>query len=198
MADVDVANRALGLLDEAPITALSEDVKAARLMNLHFVQTRRAEIAKHLWSFAIDSSSVTGTDSGSGAGTLNWTYTVPAASLRLLPLTYDGEPDGVPISYRVNGSTIYTDQESPRIVRYVQDVTDSDTWHPLFMEVMQAALAVKVAHPLTHKSGMIEIAQGAYQRALSEALRVNAAQSWGSFYGQSWPQARGDHRYWRA
>jgi hypothetical protein len=198
MNDLDVANVAIALLDETPIDALNEDVKAARLIATHYDQTRRAELTKNLWSFALASASVIGDDIGSGDGTLNWRYAIPPASLRVLPLTYDGEFGGVPISYRVVGPSIFTDQESPRIVRFVQDVTDPDAWPPLFTEVMAAALAVKVAHPLTHKTGMIEIAQNAYQRALSDARRVNAMQSFGQLYTQSWAQARGDHRYWRA
>lgn len=198
MEDLDVARMALDVLDEAPIESLTEDVKAARLLNRHYDQTRRAELAKHLWVFAIGSESVTGTDLGTGDGTLNWSYPRPTDALRILPLTYDGEPGGIPISWRQEGDVILSDQESPRIIRYIEDVTDPDNWSPLFVEVMVAALAVKIALPLTHKSGMVDVARSAYAEAVTAAIRGNAFEASGTLYRQSWAQARGDDRYWRA
>lgn len=194
----DIANMALGVLDEAPIDSLDDDNKAARLCNLHYDLTREAELQKHAWSFAIISDELTGTDLETGDGTLNWSFDVPADALRILPLTYDGEPQGVPISWRRQGSVILTDQESPRIVRYIGNLTDPDDWDALFTEVLVAALAVKIALPLTHKAGMLQIAQQAYDRALDAARQAHAFEQGSQLYQQSWATARGDNRYWRA
>ena len=70
---------------------------------------------------------------------------------------------------------------------------------PIFYTVLTAlgiepALAIKVAHPLTHKSGMIDIARSAYDRALDAALTANAIQRGGRFYTASWGSQRGDNR----
>ncbi|MER9854165.1 MULTISPECIES: hypothetical protein [unclassified Mesorhizobium] len=43
---LDIANMALAVLDEAPIDSLDQDVKAARLLNLHFDLAREAELTK--------------------------------------------------------------------------------------------------------------------------------------------------------
>lgn len=195
---VDIANMALAVLDEAPIDSLDEDVKAARLLNLHYDLTREAELSKHAWVFSILTEEVAGTDTGSGNGTLNFAYEVPADALRVLPLTFNGEPGGIPISWRQEAGLIYSDQESPRIIRYIANLTDPNDWDALFTEVLVAALAVKIAHPITHKSGMIDIARAAYDRALSEAFRANAIQRGGKLYTQSWASARGDNRFDRA
>jgi len=196
--EIEVVNMGIALLEEAPITALSDNNKVARLATLHYAVTRKAEIAKRPWAFAIASASVTGTNLGTGDGTLDWSYTVPAAALRVLPLTYNGEPNGIPISWRREGTTILSDQESPRILRYLQDRTDPNTWSPVFVDVVAAALAVKLALPLTHKSGMVELARNAYAEGLAEALRVNAFEASGSYFDAGWSSARGDNRYWRA
>jgi hypothetical protein len=50
LTQLDVANQALAVLDEAPIHSFEEDTKAARLLNLHFETTREAELAKHATS----------------------------------------------------------------------------------------------------------------------------------------------------
>jgi hypothetical protein len=192
---LDVANMALAVLDEAPIDSLDQDVKAARLLNLHFDLTCEAELTKYAWVFAILSASVAGTDTGSGSCTLNWAYELPADCLSPLPLTDNGEPGGVPISWRQEAGLIYSNMSSPRIIRYVANLTDPNDWDALFTEVVVAALAIKIAHPLTHKSGMIDIARGAYDRALDAAFNAHAIQRGGKLSTTSWAQARGD---WRA
>lgn len=196
--ETDIANMALGVLDEAPIANIDDDNTAARLCKLHFEQTRKAELAKHDWAFAIATDSVTGTDTLSGDGTLNWSYDIPTGALRILPLTYDGEADGIPISWRQVGAVILSDQDSPRKISYIEDKTDPTAWSPLFTEVFVAALAIKIALPLTHKSGMIDVAKAAYQTALQEALLANAMRGSGTLYTGSWASWRGDNRYWRA
>jgi hypothetical protein len=147
--------------------------------------------------FAILSASVPGTDTGSGDCTLNFAYELPADCLRPLPLTHNGEPDGVPISWRQEAGLIYSDRSGPLLIRYVANLTDPNDWDALFTEVLVAALAIKIAHPLTHKAGMIDIARSAYERALDAAFSANAIQRGGRFYAGSWAQQRGDNRYWR-
>ncbi|TPJ70461.1 hypothetical protein [Mesorhizobium sp. B2-6-7] len=194
---VDIANMALATLDEAPIDSLDQDIKAARLLNLHYDLTREAELTKYAWVFAILTASVVGSDTGSGDCTLNWAYELPADCLRPLPLTYDGEPNGVPISWRQEADIIYSDQSGPRIIHYVANLTDPNDWDALFTDVLVAALAVKIAHPLTHKAGMIDIARAAYDRAVDAAFRSQAIQRAGKLSTSSWAMQRGDTRYWR-
>jgi len=194
---LDIANMALAVLDEAPIDSLDQDVKAARLLNLHFDLTREAELTKHAWVFAILSASVAGADTGSSDCTLNFAYELPADCLRPLPPTHNGEPDGIAISWRQEAGIVYCDQPGPRLIRYVANLTDPNDWDALFTEVLVAALAIKIAHPLTHKSGMIDIARSAYDRALDAAFSAQAIQRGGRFYTASWAQQRGDNRTFR-
>lgn len=194
----DIANMALAVLDEAPIDSLDQDVKAARLLNLHFDQTRMSELTKHAWVFAILSTSLVGTDLGTDSDTFNWVYELPADCLRPLPLTYNGEPDGIPIGWRQEAGLLYSDQSSPRIIRYIANLTDPNDWDATFTEVLVAALAIKIALPLTHKSGMVDAARNAYDRALDDARTANAFQRSGSLSTSSWAFQRGDSRYWRA
>ncbi|OBQ66958.1 hypothetical protein [Mesorhizobium loti] len=191
---LDIANMALAVLDEAPIDSLDQDVKAARLLNLHFDLTREAELTKYAWVFAILRATVVGADTGGNDCGLSFAYELPADCLRPLPLTHNGEPDGVPISWRQEAGLIYSDQPGPLAIRYVANLTDPNDWDALFTEVLVAALAIKVAHPLTHKSGMIDIARSAYDRALDAALNANAFQRAGRFYSASWSSQRGDSR----
>jgi hypothetical protein len=164
------------------------------LLNLHFDLTREAELTKHAWVCAILAAAVAGSDTGSGEGTLNFAYELPVDCLRPLPLTHNGEPDGVPISWRQEAGLIYCDQPGPRLIRYVANLTDPNDWDALFTEVLVAALAIKIAHPLTHKSGMVDIARGAYDGALDAAFGANAIQRGGRLSTSSWAILRGDKR----
>ena len=53
-SEVDIANRALSMLGEARITALSDNNKAGRAMNARFDLLRDAELAAYPWRFSIN------------------------------------------------------------------------------------------------------------------------------------------------
>lgn len=189
-----IANMALALLDEAPIDSLVEDSKAARLLNLHYEQTRMAELKKHTWVFAIMSVSTESADVENGEGVGAYSYVLPSDALRVLPVTDNGEPDGYPLPWRQEAGVIYSSKSGPRRIRYIGNLIDPNDMDPLFIEVWTAAMAVKIAHPLTQKAGMIDIARNAYQTAIDDALRVNAIERGQQVQRQTWAQARGDWR----
>lgn len=194
---LDIANQALDLLTEGAIDSLEEDTKAARLVNRHFDTTVEAELRKHAWAFAIRRATVEGTDTGTGDGTLAYEYGLPADAVRLLPVTYDGDPHGVPVTFRQEGASFLSDQASLTSVRYIANVQDPGDWDVLFTEAVVAALAMKMAHALTGKASMIQVAQSAYDRAIAEARRANAIEQAGRLYRESWLLERGDYRHWR-
>jgi hypothetical protein len=189
-----VANMALATLDEAPIESLVEDSKAARQLNMHYEQTRMAELKKNTWVFAILSVSVESAAVENGEGVGAYSYTLPPDALRVLPVTENGEPDGYPLPWRQEAGLIYCPKSGPRRIRYIGNLIDPNDMDPLFIEVWTAALAVKIAHPLTHKTGMIDVARNAYQTALDDARRVNAIERGQQVTKQTWAQARGDYR----
>jgi hypothetical protein len=190
----DIANIALGLLDEAPIDSLAENNRAARMVNLHYEQTRMVELKKNTWVFAIMSVSTNSTAVDGGEDVGQYSYPIPPDALRILPLTENGEPDGYPIPFRQEAGFIYAGKEGPRRIRYIGNLIDPNDMDPLFIDVWTAAIAVKIAHAITHKTGMIDIALRAYQTALNEARRVNAFERGYQVTKQTWAQARRDYR----
>lgn len=189
-----IANMAIGMLDEAPIDSLAEDSKAARLLNLHYEQTRMAELKKNTWVFAIMSVTTESLAVEGGENVGQYSYPIPPDALRILPVTENGEPDGYPVPFRQEAGLLYAGVSGPRRIRYIGNLVDPNDMDPLFIEVWAAAIAVKIAHPLTHKTGMIDVARNAYQTALAEARRVNAVERGHMVPRQTWAQARGDYR----
>lgn len=191
VTNLDIANMALGVLDEAQIASFTEDSRAARLMTLHYDQTVEAELSKYVWSFATLSSELTAFDVG-GDGN-RYQYEIPSDALRVLPITHRG----LPVSWEQRDGAIYCAYEGPLTIRYVGRLTDPNDWNALFTDVVIGALALKLAHPITHKSGMVEMANSIYRTALQAALRANAIERAGQAYLTSWAYQRGDNRPWR-
>lgn len=193
----DVANMALDILTEGEIDSLDENIKPARMLSRHFDVVVEAELKANAWTFAILSEELSGTDLGTEEGTLNWQFELPEDALRPLPLTYNGQPDGIPITWRQEGGYVYTDQDSPRIVRYIANVQDPADWDALFTQAVAAKLALAIGHGLTGKASFEQIAQAKYDRAIAEAKRCNAIERSGRLYRESWALARGDNRFER-
>lgn len=184
LTPTDIASMALGLLTEAPIDSLDEDGRAARMLNLHYETTREAELTKREWVFARKTIEVEAADTGMSEWP--YAYELPADALRVLPLMSRNRE----ISWRQEGSQLYTFEGGDRTVRYIANLIDPNDWPAVFIELFAAALAVKVAHPITGKANMIEVARQAYNDAASRAYQLNAVQK-GPVEGRSsWADLR--------
>lgn len=188
----DVANMALGILVEAPIESLDDDNKAARLLNLHYETTRQSELTKQAWSFAIFRSEVERDPDAPTSSEYRYGYAIPDDALRVLPLTDTGEASGIRIPWKQEGGLILTNYESPRLVRYIGNLTDPGDWNALFVEALAARLAMKIAMPLTQKSSILQGAKVVYDEAVAEARRINAIESSSIAGSVSWSEYRGD------
>lgn len=198
VTQTDVANMALTLLTEATIESLDEDVRAARLLNTHWDTVVESELTLNAWGFAaIFPDDIDATDTGQD-GVFQYLYEVPDDFLRPVWLTRDGKPDGVPINWTLWGDGIRSDFSGPLKMPYIGNVIDPAEWGALFTRAVAAALAIPIAHPLTGKVNMIQVAQAAYDRAIADARRVNAIMKIGRQPETSWAVQRGDTRFWRA
>lgn len=180
----DIANMALGLLTEAPIESMDEDSRAARMLRLHYETTREAELTKSEWVFARKSMQVDGIETGD----TEWPYAfeLPEDCLRPLPpMLY-----GCEILYRQAGSTLAMAYGGTQTIHYIANLIDPNDWPAIFTDVLVAALAIKVAHAITGKPSMMQIAQQAYDRAYASAVRMNAVQKGTGRRATSWEDAR--------
>jgi hypothetical protein len=187
---------ALDLLTEAPIVSLAEDTKPARLLSRHYDLTRMAELQKHAWSFAIFRAELDEVDTASMPVGDNEIYShgyeLPSDALRVLSLTDTGETSGAEIPWKLEGSLILTNYESPRLVRYIGNLVDPDDWNPLFTEALAAAIARKIALPITGKPQFVQAAKLAYDEAIESARRMNLIESGSIDRPMTWAEERGD------
>lgn len=187
LTPLDIANMALGLLTEAPIDSLDEDSRAARMLRLHYETTREAELTKSEWVFARKSAQVDGVETNDP----EWPYgfELPDDCLRPLPPRLYG----CDILYRQAGSTLSMAYGGTQTIRYIANLIDPNDWPAIFTDVLVAALAIKIAHPITGKPSMMQIAQQAYDRAYASAVRQNAVQKGTGRRAIPWEDARAGH-----
>lgn len=104
-----------------------------------------------------------------------WTYRypIPDDCLTFLPLRTDGMFEGMPVSHEVEKGYLLTDS-SVAYARFIQRITDTTRFDPLFVEALSAKLAFKWAHWITGKASMAQTAKALYDDAIARAVRADS------------------------
>lgn len=175
-----ICNLALDTLTQAPLTDVDTDnTPESRWFVRNYEIARDAEYRAHPWKFATTRASLT-VDGTAPAFGWDCRYALPTGYIRLLPLTQDGEIDGMPIPHEIEADastgTLYilTDEPSTLKVRYIKQITDPTKFDPLFVVALGAKLAMMGAHRFTGKQSMLETAAALYSDAIAQARLANA------------------------
>jgi len=180
-SNVEIANSALTKLGASRITALTDNVKAAREINAIFELRRDYLLRTHNWSFAMTRASLPALDE-----TPAWGYTtlyqLPTDCLRVVQVNdtwvvpgladYTSGPDSEP--YKITGRRIETDIGAPLKLRYIKRVTDPAQFDAAFVEVFASDLADQVCEALTQSNTKREATRAVLRQSLLEAVRSNA------------------------
>lgn len=152
----EIANLALAMVGEERVTRLDTDTsKPARLCNEMLPQVRARCLSEHPWNFAVRRASLPALASSPSWG-YAYAYQVPADCIRVLEI--DGADPHEPWSRE--GTAILTDLTAPLSIRYIADVTDPARWSPMFVDMVAATLAERLALPLSaSQSSRAAIAQ---------------------------------------
>lgn len=187
--ELEIINMALDHLDEEFAIADNDQRPSVLILTRNFAQTRDALLVRHPWNFAVESQNLT-TSTTSTAG-WDYTFAIPAEVLRILPLQVRGRAGGQPIMHERRGSLLYVNAGDPLQVRYIKRVTDVTLFSPLFVEVLALALALRVAHAITHKQSYVDRLTAAYDRAMADAQRIDSLEgSAEAPLGEDWETAR--------
>lgn len=174
-SSTDIANMALDILKEAPISSLDDDRPIARWLKRNFTVTRNAVLERAEWNFSLVRAEIA-EDATEPAFGWDYQYTIPADCIRVIPLTQDGKSEGRPILHEIEGGKILTNQCGPLKVRYVENLENIDSYPASFSEAVAARLAMKMAHWLTGKTSYVKVAQGLYDDAMETAFLSDAVQ----------------------
>lgn len=167
---VEICNRALQILGEAPITSLSDGSKAAASCNLAYDPVRKALLRSHPWSCAIKRASLAETTAPAWGRA--HAYNLPSDFLRLHDDYY--EDNALTKDWEIEQRQILTDDVSPLYIRYIYDLDDPNTMDALFREALSATMAYQMAEYITQSNSKVAAAEKAMKTAIREARRTNA------------------------
>lgn len=197
MSEVLICNRALQLLGDDPIIALTDNSKRARAMNLAYAPVRDAELRRRRWKFSIARAQLPANATAPLSDYAN-AFPLPTDWLRLIGGADLGSyPDLADFSatrnalYSLEGRQVLTNLPAPLSIRYIRQVTDTSMFDAAFAEALCARLAYECCEQITQSDSKQQLAMARYKQAISEALRANALESaTESIADDSWIAAR--------
>lgn len=170
---VDITKDALQIITDKTIVSLDENSNAARQAKIAYPKARDFVLREYPWICA--TRRVLLPSSAETAAYGDWIrYRRPADDVRLLPVTLNGEADGTPAKYRLEGRFILTVVEAPLKYRYVTNNLDPVEMPPDLRHAIAAQMAVRLAEILTGSQTILSEALGRYRLALADAKRSDS------------------------
>lgn len=188
-SETEIANRALSMLGDTRITALTDDTKGARAMNARFIPLRDALLQEYPWRFAVTLVQLPAVSTAPAFG-YSQAYQLPADCLRPIEVgdnlafelavgvqyRIDGTNSSATAPYEIVGDQIHTDETAPLKFSYVARIENTGLFPPVFVEAFAARLAMDAAEELTQSAGKYDRAARAYSAAMNIAMRTDALQ----------------------
>lgn len=170
----DIANFALALYGEPPITALDEDNRAARVMNLQFDGVRDAVLRAHKWNFAIKRARP-----GPLAATPDFgfarAFPLPTDFLKMIDFNAVNQ-DFYQMEQVDDQRVIVTDSSIAEI-KYVARVTNTTLYDTLFIQALAARLASDTVYAVTNSAALEDTLWDRYEMKLAEARSMDGQEN---------------------
>lgn len=176
LSEVAIANMAIDVLDDDPITDLSDDTVVGRFMARNFGRVRDQVLTAFPWNVVRTRAALPADGSDPAFGWANQ-YTVPEDCLRLLPLRECGLLNGRQIPYEYEDRKVLTNAKAPLLVRYIRRETNVALFSPLLAAVIAYRLALLAAMNITGKSTYVDKAKSLLSEAWEEAKLVETLES---------------------
>lgn len=184
LSRTQIINGGLQIISANLIADPDEDTESARQAKAVYDQIVGAEIEAHAWYFAKRQAAL---PASATAPDFKYqrAFNLPADFARLVELNDNWVfsvmryVDASPVPpYELFGRAIFTNIDAPLKISYLSNavVADPTMWPALFGNVASAALAVRLAMPLTKSEGMVSLAEKVYQKELVRARKSNAIQ----------------------
>lgn len=149
-----IVNLALDRLGERTLLSLDDDTPTARRAKAQYPHQRDMLLRAQPWRFAMARASLPVLTDPPAFG-WQYAYERPTDALRVMPLTDNGEFDGLPVQHRFEGTRILTDRSGPLKVRYVKRDIPETIYDPLFVELLAINIAQALCYRLTNKRSLL-------------------------------------------
>lgn len=142
VSEVSIANRALQMLGEDPIEALSQSHPNAREMALAYDPIRRRLLRMYGWNFAKARAALAADTSQTVWGSLN-RFELPNDFLCLQ------RPSDARVDWSIEGRFIVTKDGGPLYLSYIADESNPANFDAAFAEVFSTQLAFETCERIT-------------------------------------------------
>ena len=178
---VDIVNQALSALGEARITSLDDPGQNAGLARSLYDSVRDTEITRNSWNFARHRVMLPAL---SEEPVFGWKhqYLLPPDCLRVMeagPWPQALADDYIAEENRawlIEGRNLLTNNGPPLNLIYLRRVDDPGFYPPIFVEVLAAKLALRMAERIAGSNSKRELAAKEYETAIKQAKRLDAIQ----------------------
>ena len=164
---VNIANIALRSLGVARITALSDSVESARVINDIYEHVRDEMLAAHPWNFAIEYSDTLAENADTPDFDYDYSYALPSDCIRVIELE-DAEDE-----FKVVGGNLFTDTQDPKI-KYIKQVTTPASFSKEFVTAFAARLAMDACYALTNSRTLAADKAEEYKQKLQQAKMADS------------------------
>lgn len=166
----EIANKMLFKVGEARVSNVETDPSTrAVIINESFDLWRDELLVSYPWNFAIKRTQLA-KDAVAPAWGFSNAFTLPSDYLHLLHI--DGDPE-----YQIEGGKILTDEGAPLKIKYVQRVTATGNFHPLFSEALAAHGAVEICEKLTQSNTKKKNLYAEREEIIKRAFAIDAIEN---------------------
>ena len=176
VGQVDVANVALGIIGEPPISSFEDNLEAARAVNLRFPTVRDAVLRSHFWNFATKRTTLSELTPGPAFG-FTAQFQLPPDWLRMLAVNPGNMSFNHFVSqgdYTIEGDRLLAQASGAADIIYIARIDDLNMWDALAVEVLASRLAAELAINITQNRGLVDQLWRQYQEKLAEARSADA------------------------
>lgn len=196
-SQTEIVNLALQKCAEPKIENLDQDVKSAREATTAWNPMRKAAIQMYRWNFAKRRKELAASATAPAFG-FQYQFPVPNNFLQLIGIFDDNQYQqnytGGQIPYVTEGTgsqKIILADESPLLINYLEDVTDTSQFDPLFDQVLACHLAMQLAYPLGTSLDRLPQIERELDYWLKRAKLANAIENTPELYQAStWVDSR--------
>lgn len=175
-SSVEICNSALHKIGAKRIASLSDDTKAAIILNDQYDRIRKEVLRSHPWNFAIAYVQLAAT-----ANTpvwADWTkeFVLPTDVLRVLETDLEYDTDWELGNNADNNRVIFTNATSLKI-KYIKDITNTTRFDPVFEEALAFRLAADIAYSLVQSQTVQQTMFQLYKQAVGMAMSFDAQEN---------------------
>lgn len=175
-SEVSICNQAISWVGGTRITSLDDGTKEANLCKDNYAALRDAVLSEGAWTFAT-TRFIPAADAASPAYGYAYSFSISNTILTVLEVQNQSTvPNGSnTLDWRMEGNAILCDEQII-YVKAIEQITDPNEFHPLFVQALSARIALDICIPLTRNKALMRDMGALYQEKLETALFVDGSQ----------------------